>query len=131
MGRADYKCLDDLLAQGLNPNVKQNPEKTELYLNTIHRKNKLADITTKDILTRETWQANDRCLKSLFSKVPDTKALRALQYQKGLSTQEIEDFMIECLNNSKEHESNMLNLSGIESLEPGPAPQASQRSQKS
>ncbi len=80
MGRADYKCLDDLLAQGLNPDVKKNPEEMELYLNTIHRKNKLEEVSTKDILTREPWQANGRCLKSLFSKIPDTKALRSIQY---------------------------------------------------
>jgi hypothetical protein len=54
-----------------------------------------------------------------------------MQYQKGLSTQEIEDFMRECLNNSKEHESNQLNLSGIESLDPEPAPITSQRSASS
>ena len=55
MGRAEYKCLDDLLAQGLNPDVKKNPEEMELYLNTIHRKNKLEEVSTKDILTREPW----------------------------------------------------------------------------
>jgi hypothetical protein len=51
-----------------------------------------------------------------------------MQYQKGLSTQEIEDFMRECLNNSKDPDSSKLNISGIESLEPLPAPQNSQRS---
>jgi hypothetical protein len=78
MGRANYKCLDDLLQQGLDPNVKRNPEETELYLNTIHRKERLDQVSTKDIMTREPWQANDRCLKSIFSKIPDTKALRKM-----------------------------------------------------
>jgi hypothetical protein len=35
-------------------------------------KDSLHDITVKDILKREPWQANDQCLKSLFSKVPET-----------------------------------------------------------
>ena len=35
-------------------------------------KDSLHDITVKDILTREPWQANNQCLKSLFSKVPET-----------------------------------------------------------
>lgn len=55
MKRADYKCLDDLLEEGLDRNVLRNPEDTALYLNTIHRKNKLEDVTTADIMTRETW----------------------------------------------------------------------------
>lgn len=85
MKRADYKCLDDLLEQGLDRNVLRNPEDTALYLNTIHRKNKLEDVSTADILTRETWQANARCLNSLFSKIPDTKLMRRRE-EKGLST---------------------------------------------
>jgi len=36
MKRAQYKCLDDLIAEGLDPKVKQHAEETELYIKTIH-----------------------------------------------------------------------------------------------
>ena len=35
------------------------------------------DITVEEILKREPWQANKKCLKSLFSKASDTKILNA------------------------------------------------------
>ena len=39
MKRADYKCLDDLIDGGLDPNVKRNQEEMALYIKTIHHKN--------------------------------------------------------------------------------------------
>lgn len=75
MKRAQYKCLDDLIAEGLDPKVKQHAEETELYIKTIHQKDTLKEVTTEDILKREDWQANNHCLKSLFSKIPDTRSL--------------------------------------------------------
>jgi hypothetical protein len=45
-------------------------------------KDSLHDITVKDILKREPWQANSQCLKSLFSKVPETA--RAAHKSRGV-----------------------------------------------
>jgi hypothetical protein len=50
-------------------------------------------VTTEDILKREDWQANNHCLKSLFSKIPDTRVLLQSKQYKGLSTMEIEENM--------------------------------------
>lgn len=60
-------------------------EQTAEYIKTIHRKDSLHDVTLKDILKREPWQANNQCLKSLFQKVPDTKLLKSKDAFKDLS----------------------------------------------
>lgn len=102
MKRADYKCLDDLIAEGLDPKVKEKAEETGLYIRTIHAKDSVADVKTEDILKREPWQANPHCLKSLFSKIPDRRALLKGQLYKGLTTLEIEENMRQCNNDIHE-----------------------------
>ena len=87
MGRATYKCLDDLIAEGMDPKVRRHPEETAAYLKSIHKKEKLEDITVEEIMTSQPWQSNDHCLKSLFSQIPDTKALRLRDRYKELTTQ--------------------------------------------
>ena len=77
LGLANYKTLDDLLQEGVDPKVTENMEKTAEYLKIIHRKESINDITVEEILKREPWQANKKCLKSLFSKASDTKILNA------------------------------------------------------
>jgi hypothetical protein len=36
MKRATYKCLDDLISEGLDASVNKNKEETAMYLKTIH-----------------------------------------------------------------------------------------------
>ncbi len=93
LGLADYKTLDDLIQEGVDPKVKENMEQTAEYIKTIHRKESLQDVTLKDILKREPWQANNQCLKSLFQKVPDTKLLKSKDAYKDLSPQQIEELL--------------------------------------
>lgn len=46
MKRANYKCLDDLVSDGLDPKVKEKAEETALYIKTIHRKETVQEIST-------------------------------------------------------------------------------------
>ena len=55
MGRATYKCLDDLIAEGMDPKVRRHPEETAAYLKSIHKKEKLEDITVEEIMTSQPW----------------------------------------------------------------------------
>ena len=53
--RASYKCLDDLIGEGLDPKVRMNVEKTAQYMKTIYGKESIGDIKTEDILKSEPW----------------------------------------------------------------------------
>lgn len=44
--RANYKCLDDLIDEGLDPSVKRNIEEMGHFIKTIHMKDSVRDIKT-------------------------------------------------------------------------------------
>jgi len=89
--RANYKCLDDLIAEGLDPKVKKNAARTAEYLRTIHGKQALGEIETEAIFKREPWQGNNHCLKSLFYK-PGTQGVVEEKKYKELTSTEIEEY---------------------------------------
>ena len=56
MKRASYKCLDDLIEDGLPHSILENLDQTERYLKMIHGKDNMGDISI-EMLTRlsEPW----------------------------------------------------------------------------
>ncbi|CDW81222.1 UNKNOWN [Stylonychia lemnae] len=67
MQRATYKCLDDLIQDGLHPSILQNLDQAGKLIQMIHGKDSINDISIKELTSLDKpWQSNPHCLRSLF-----------------------------------------------------------------
>eukprot|EP00347_Sterkiella_histriomuscorum_P021619 403333348 len=95
MRRATYKCLDDLVQDGLHLTIIQDLDQAEKLIKMIHGTDSIKDVSISDLTQlNKPWQSNPHCLRSLFQETQNGKRKQYQQQMRskvfqGLSNQDI------------------------------------------
>lgn len=59
MKRATYKCLDDLIQEGLDPSIVKDLDKAEKLIRMVHGKDNMKEVSVKELTSlNEPWHSN-------------------------------------------------------------------------